>query len=196
MPSPHGGRKVRRCRLGGWGCEIRRPRERLSSEGAGALAGRGACRSPRGGLMAPSGTSSSSWGRRRWGWGCSWLSARPPVPLARPGMPGARRPRCPLRSEVWVSGSLGRVGGKPMPRAFRERTGCGRATRSFDSGQGSWARRGGPGCPEGMPSVSWGLAGLPGRRPHPGVPSMTRWRPHVSPELTTMGRGGLPVGCA
>lgn len=91
MPFPHGGRKVRRCRLGGWGCEIRRPRERLSSEGAGALAGRGACRSPRGGLMAPSGTSSSSWGRRRWGWGCSWLSARPPVPLARPGMPPPKR---------------------------------------------------------------------------------------------------------
>lgn len=45
----------------------------------------------------------------------------------------------------------------------------------------------------GMPSTSSGLAGLPGRWPHPVVPLTPRWRPHVSPELTTMCRGGLPV---
>lgn len=133
-PLSNRGCEVRTSCLRGWGWEDRTPRgcpwtvQVIAGTWEHAAA-------QEEGRCSPSSPSSSSGVRGRVG--ASWLSTRPPVPLAKPGMPGTRRQWCSLQSEVWVSGSLGRVGGKLMPRAFQERTGCRRVARSFDGGPGS-----------------------------------------------------------
>lgn len=99
--------------------------------------------------VAP-GCASTQQPKRRAGHHLSWRllfisvdfrwSMRPLLPLARPGMPGSRRLQCPLCTEVWVSSSHEKVGGRPLGKG----QGCGRIRGYFHGGLRSSEPHGDP----------------------------------------------------
>lgn len=113
-------------------------------------------------------------------------STRQLCPSARPGMPGSRRPRRSLRTEVRAAAHLRKlVGNEPMTQAFRERTGCGRINMA-STVRGAPGRGTEPPCfSEGRSPASSGLARLKGRWPHPTCAFNAKAvATCVSPELT------------
>lgn len=157
----------------------------MSSEGAGAHADVGACRGPRGGLTSPRGHF-------------LFICGRGDVREAAGPFRQARDARCKevavlppksclCRGLTWESRW------EADAPSFSGKDGVWKSDEELRQWAGLLGRCGDPGCSGACPPRRQGSLGSRAGGPHPVVPLMPRWRPHVSPALTTMCRGRLPV---